>query len=124
MKNSITPIPRTPRLDKRLQSARRTARWRERHPEHVDTRIVDRILLEAILAVITDGRTVPAAVSSRLMPAVIDAAEIGLAEKGYRGADVTVALGQRIRKHLSGRTVGRAISNRELLSRPITRVPE
>lgn len=124
MNISSTPLPKTPRLDKRLQSARRTARWREAHPEHIDTRVTDRILLEAILAVIADGRTVPAAVSSRLMPAVIDAAEIGLAEKGFRGSDVTVALGQRIRKHLAGRTVGRAVSNRELLATPIASVPE
>lgn len=124
MKNSITLHPRTPRLDKRIGSARRTARWRQNHPEHVDTRIVDRILLEAILAVVTDGKTVPAAVSSRLMPAVVDAAEAGLAEKGFRGPDVTVALGQRIRKHLHGRIVGRAIRNRELLATPIASVPE
>ena len=124
MNNSLTPLPRTPRLDKRLQSARRTARWREAHPEHVDTRILDRMLLEAILAVVTDGKTVPAAVSSRLMPAVVDAAEAGLAERGYRGPDIPKAIGQRIRKHSAGRKVGRAISNRELLSRPITSVPE
>ena len=119
MKNSITPIPRTPRLDKRIGSARRTARWRENHPEHIDTRLVDRILLEAILTTLTDGKTVPAAVSSKLLPAIIDAAECGLAEKGHRGETVKVAVGRRIRRHADDHVVGRALRIRKLMATPI-----
>lgn len=117
MKNSITP--KTPRLDKRIQSARRTARWRENHPEHVDTRILDRVLLEAAFLILTDGKTVPKAVTAKILPAIVEAAECGLADKGYRGSEVKLAVGRRIRRHADDHVVGRAVRLRKLMATPI-----
>ena len=122
MNNSLTP--KTPRLDKRLQSARRTARWREAHPEHIDTRVIDRVLFEAILTVLSDGKTVPAAVSAKLLPAIVDAATCGLAEKGHRGDEVKNAVGIRIRRHAADHVVARAVRNRKLMATPIASVSE
>tara|TARA_R100001086_G_scaffold225699_3_gene144102 strand:- start:113 stop:487 length:375 start_codon:yes stop_codon:yes gene_type:complete len=124
MKNSITSVPRTPRLDKRIGSARRTARWREAHPEHVDTRVLDRVLLEAAFLVLTDGKTVPTSITGRILPAIIEAATAGLEDKGYRGSDVKLAVGRRIRRHAEDRVVGRAVRIRKLMATPIQDVSE
>ncbi|MEF2553755.1 hypothetical protein VQ042_20815 [Aurantimonas sp. A2-1-M11] len=81
--------------------------------------MIDRVILEAAFHVLTDGKTVPKSVAAKILPAIIDAAECGLAEKGYRGSDVKPAVGTRIRRHAADHVVGRAVRNRELLSTPI-----
>ena len=113
MKKSSIP------LKKRLQAAQRSARWREAHPQHFDTRLLDRMLLESVFSVLGDGHTVPKSVTERLMPAIVDAAEVALAEKGNRGSEVTTAVGRRMRTHLAGRTVKRAMRLRQDLAQPI-----
>lgn len=120
MKNALTQsVPRTPRLDKRIASARRTAKWRDNHPEHIDTRVLDRMILEAVFLVLTDGKTVPKSVTPTLLAAIVDAAACGLAEKGHQGASPKDAVGNRIRRHAADHVVGRAVRIRKLMETPI-----
>ncbi|MEH6718454.1 MAG: hypothetical protein V7704_06190 [Aurantimonas endophytica] len=94
---------------RRAEAAARTERWREKNAGRPDPRLVDRMLLEALLHVL-NGSPGTKVDTKLLITETVDAAIAGLRRKGYRTGDARQAVGRRIGDHQSGRCVSAALN--------------
>ena len=95
----------------RAQAAARTQRWRDKHPGRPDPRLVDRILLEALLLRVVDESVVPRQVAAALVASVVEASVEGLRRTGVDPAEAKKAVGRRLGDHRSGLTVKDALTD-------------